>query len=291
MSYEVSDESYAGVNGSCTKHTKIEGSSVTGTMSSKGNHRDRRFRITGSFPGGEIPEPMVVVAPAWIVGGTHVAYGSHAARRLPEELAIRGLVDLDLHDEAAVVQFVSDHGIINKRSSDTDQLIQQDIFFDTPQPNDETMVRITDVQYWLLTAQLLARHCIAARCGEDVLEVWRGWGYRSVDSAKFNYVRFLNRAMSSYSVRLFAEYEIDGEVPVNLDPEVGLFSALCTQLFNIEVANERVNRCERCRGAFVHQLGRSNHQQYRKSGVQYCSKSCANAAAQQKYRERKKAGL
>jgi hypothetical protein len=266
---------------------------VSGTMSTKGKYKDRGFRITGSFPGGEIPEPMVVVMPARIVGGTHVEYhGRREVRRLPEELAIRGLVDLDLHDEAAVVQFVSDHGMINKRSSNTDQLIEAIDYSDTPQPNDETMVRITDVQYWLLTAQLLARHCIAARCGEDVLEVWRASrGYDSVDSAKFNYIGFLNRAMSSYSVHIFAEYEIDGELRVNLDLEVGLFSALCTQLFNIEVANERVNRCERCRGGFVHQLGRANHQQYRKSGVQYCSKSCANAAAQQKYRERKKAGL
>jgi hypothetical protein len=59
------------------------------------------------------------------------------------------------------------------------------------------------------------------------------------------------------------------------------------RLFSMENALGREFR-PKCGTRFVHQRGRSIHGQSRSQGVIYCTSSCARAAAQHRYRQRKK---
>ena len=73
-------------------------------------------------------------------------------------------------------------------------------------------------------------------------------------------------------------------------PEVGLFSAACGQIFNFLVGEYTVRRCENepCKRAFVNQLGTAEHGQYRSAGdLRFCTPECAHAERQRRYRRRK----
>jgi hypothetical protein len=69
---------------------------------------------------------------------------------------------------------------------------------------------------------------------------------------------------------------------------VPLFSTCCLELFNHMVEDATYRRCEndRCGRVFVRQKGRSEVGQHRRTGIMYCSNTCARAVAQRRYRER-----
>jgi hypothetical protein len=70
-----------------------------------------------------------------------------------------------------------------------------------------------------------------------------------------------------------------------------LWAVCCLELFN-HVAERAVYReCanELCKRPFVRQIGRSRYGQRRKSGVRFCTHTCARAQAQRNYRRRRAA--
>jgi hypothetical protein len=70
-----------------------------------------------------------------------------------------------------------------------------------------------------------------------------------------------------------------------------LWSVCCLELFNHIVEGALIKDCanERCRRPFVRQIGRSAHGQRRRTGVRFCSDSCARAQAQRQYARRRRA--
>jgi hypothetical protein len=67
---------------------------------------------------------------------------------------------------------------------------------------------------------------------------------------------------------------------------VTFFEALCAQLANAIAENAPLHRCENetCGTWFSRQVGRADAGQYRTKGVKFCSKSCAKAEMERRYR-------
>lgn len=76
-----------------------------------------------------------------------------------------------------------------------------------------------------------------------------------------------------------------------LNREFSLANVLAVQMFNFAVQRPHVSHCEQCKSAYVRHRGRSQYGGHRSDtgkGVKYCSATCANTAAQQRYRDRQR---
>jgi hypothetical protein len=71
---------------------------------------------------------------------------------------------------------------------------------------------------------------------------------------------------------------------------IDLWATCCLELFNHIAEGATYKECanERCQRPFVRQIGRSLYGQRRRTGVRFCSHSCARAKAQRGYQQRKR---
>jgi hypothetical protein len=74
-----------------------------------------------------------------------------------------------------------------------------------------------------------------------------------------------------------------------LGPDTTLLAICFLELYNHIIQDAHYHTCRHCHRLFVHQRGRAEAGQHKSSGVIYCSRHCAKAAASRTYRARKKA--
>jgi hypothetical protein len=96
-------------------------------------------------------------------------------------------------------------------------------------------------------------------------------------------VNLLNDALTPYHPRL--ELNVPGVAWQIGVPAPGLYSAMVLQLYNHIAEEAQYRRCENCDRIFVRQRDRAEQGRYRTEGLRYCSKRCAWAAGQRKWRE------
>ena len=260
-----------------------------------------RLRIS-TWPGVVVPVPPVRRVPFEAVDDYLVLMRRDpgTAEPLPDELAIRDLRAVDCLDREAVLSFVRDHGTIARTSKESELLLE---VTEPARPAGATPHWI----YWkhvaahLWQAQLLAAHAVAHLDGDYVLPVWRRFtGFcPDEDAAWLWFQEALNKAIGWYSTRVevvlpLRTFDIPGAMETMTKsglPEIGLYSALCLQVFNILTEGLPTHECanERCDNRFIRQDGRAKAGQYRTVGVDYCSDRCAKAQAQRNHYDRKKA--
>ena len=100
------------------------------------------------------------------------------------------------------------------------------------------------------------------------------------------FVHILHPALAPYHPRL--ELIVPGVAwPLGI-PAPGLYSAMVLQLYNHIVEGAVYRRCGNCDRIFVRQRDRAIRGRYRTEGLKYCSKNCAWAAGQRKWRQNKR---
>lgn len=278
------------------------------------------------WPGTALDEPCVwrsvpLMEDDWDGWIAWVAPGDRS-KGLPMELVIRELLDLDLSDAYAVVEFLRFHGVISiphpnvvlgvppnlkygdfLRQRDEHAARDREIRAEAAERfgfGRRPAVHLQDVRQYLFDAQRLAKTWIAFMDDDHVWPIWMSddgvqrsgkaaasWAAKCNTDAWAEFVHTLNEGLKHFAARA----ELTWEDHTIGEPRAGLYSALCVQLYNLMVAgHEEVRTCanETCRHRFIHQRGGAVYGQYRSSGVIYCTNRCAKTQGQRELRRRKK---
>lgn len=241
------------------------------------------------LPPIEVERSPVQVIDGWLSYTAPASRAQAEAQRAPlgHEVAIRELLKLDVDDDDDLLAFITAHGVINRKVDLLDLHVQRS---SPPGPGE---AHLNDARTFLHVAQCLARHVLAARQQEKVVPAWAGFYNDQITEqiAWTTFSSYLSRGLRAFHARVeFTLVEGMTEPLTTGVPRVGLYSALCHQLFNLFVDEAPVMRCmnETCGQAFVRQVGRAQYGQHRTQGVRYCSKSCARSQAERQRRRRMK---
>lgn len=116
----------------------------------------------------------------------------------------------------------------------------------------------------------------------------------NVNQAWVYFGQILDAGLKHYQVRLEAGWAFDDpsrDFVMVGSPDIGLFSGLCVQLFNIVTSDLPIRRCanETCGRTFSSQIGRAKKGSSRVDGsVPSCTASCLNSQMQRESRWRKR---
>jgi hypothetical protein len=189
-----------------------------------------------------------------------------------------------------VLQFCDKHGAITLQYRDLRDLsVEPYLTYPVTKPEGSPN-HLLDVLYYLASAQALARHWLAECDGEDVRDAWAGSGLlgsaATHEDAWMQWVDCLNSGLAALRVRAELPVSWSDDAVVGV-PRVGLYSALCIQIYNLATEGHRPRTCgdETCRRRFVRQRGGAKAGQYRLTGVTYCSPVCARREGQRKRRQ------
>lgn len=236
-----------------------------------------------------IPIPPVPWRDVTVKDGWLTWHPPEETREIPEELFLRELLDLDVDDQDAVIDFVRWHGMIGARFHEVGTLpAEAQAIVARPPPLNTFWNHAVDVEWHLRTGRALTRHWLAELAGDPPAEAWSSEGFMpgyelDTDWARMEFFNHLNYGLRHYQLMVVPDDA--GQGPVG-----DLFGGLCLQLAN-HIAEQAIARvCGHCGRPFVRQLGGAGYGQYRMEGVIYCTPKCARARAAREYRRRKKEG-
>lgn len=254
-----------------------------------------------------------------------------AQGRPPKQVAEAGeiyleLIETDLDDESAILNFVNRFGILNVRYRAFTLLEALPGLREQVIPALETAAgRGLDTPgRGISTDETLAEFRLGARLIGDLVHAWQihsgaepepptyEWQsipdghaiiaseeYRLLEEKGFNLsagyeadrflLSILNPALTPFHPRLDST-GLAEQAPGAIFQLVPLYATCCLELYNHISDNTPYRNCanETCRRLFIRQIGRAEHGQHRSEGVKYCSKHCARARAQRQYRQRKR---
>lgn len=256
-------------------------------------HEQAQLGIT-PWPGVPVPLPPIAHRPVTLVEGEFLWMPPPTTyREVPEELFLRGLLELEVDDPGQVAAFLDEFGMIAMEYDYRAVLpmpVVRVLNAAAQHPLADRARHVLHATWYLKTARALVRHWIAHENDEPLAPVWHseeiGVGVQYDRDAWPLFAERINAGLRNYHARVEVPSQVlDGMFGA---PELGLYSGLCLQLLNhiAEAMPARWCANETCGRLFVRQQGRAEYGLYHTKGVIYCSKSCARAQAQREYRRR-----
>lgn len=174
-------------------------------------------------------------------------------------------------------------------------------------------VHVDEVMYRLRVLRQLSAHALAYRRGDYVADVWPKQSKRehaetikglqklskgsvTEDDPRFveaieahawgDFVDYADLALRPFHVRVWVNV---GHPSYDIGtPHPTLYEAAVLQIVNDLAEDVDYRDCPHCHRTFGRQVGRAKQGQNRRTGVTYCSPSCASAARVRAYRARKR---
>jgi predicted RNA-binding Zn-ribbon protein involved in translation (DUF1610 family) len=152
-------------------------------------------------------------------------------------------------------------------------------------------IHIYEIAYRMRVLDVLGRHAVAYRNGNYLAPIWtkanpRRRECRSEAEAWQQFQRYANAALATFHVGIQVQagvWDVGAETHT-------LLAVGALQIYNDLVDEVEYLTCPNCGQIFARQVGGSMHYS-RRTGVTYCSPSCATAARVKAYRARKRAEM
>ncbi len=220
--------------------------------------------------------------------------------QLEPEFYLWELADLDLDDSSAIAEFVSMFGPLTSknmgrkfRAAETVFGMQRDLIGKKKGFDAQDVLPLEEFRFAAgtlrdVTGAVLANAGVLGAA--DMVSAWQTGppfdraGGEVVHQAMAWAVEVLNSGLTPFAPRL-ALSEARDDTEAGRTPCSELYNAVCLEIFNDVAGGSTFRTCEKCGRAFVRQRGRAVYGQHkREANLRYCSKRCANAAAQAAHR-------
>jgi hypothetical protein len=238
------------------------------------------------------------------VGPTEQLPYSEAAGdgQLEPEFYLWELPDVDLSNPDAIAHFVSEFGPLTCQTmgrkfmgAETGFRMLRNLIVEKTDAGKEGVLPLDEFRFAARTLRDITR-ALLANAGvldaDKMVKAWetkrpfQGSGEEARAQALTWAVDALNAGLTPFGPRLVLRGATGG-VGAGTEPCTELYNAICLEIFNDVAAGSTFRRCDKCGRVFVRQRGRAVYGQHkREAQLRYCSKRCANAAAQAAHRKK-----
>ncbi len=263
-----------------------------------------RFRLT-VWPQFPLPIPRVARREVMSFDDDLLVFGSYLPPvELPDEFYLRELQDLDPGDDQEVLDFTTQWGLLCAPASWGADLplvprplalamsTRDDFVTIDEQLKPEWVVHVEEIRHRVRVLRAMVGHWELANDVSTGTSAWKKQGlgvHRGPGGSWRTFRDHLNAGLGV--VQPFADVVTDA-APREANEGLVLnstYDAAMRQLFNHVLEGAAYRRCGLvgCGNLFYRQRGRSEHGQYRTSGVTYCTAECGDNQAARNYRARK----
>jgi hypothetical protein len=220
--------------------------------------------------------------------------------QLEPEFYLWELSDLDLDDPTAIAEFVSTFGPLTSRKMGRKFLAAEavygmlrDLIGEKRGIDPQDVLPLEEFRLAARTLRDATRGLLAGAGVLSADELAREWeskrlfkraGDEAVKLATAWAIDVINAGLVPFAPHLAPCEPPNGSEPART-PSSELYSVICLEIFNDIAGGSTFRRCDKCGRVFVRQRGRAVYGQHKRvASLRYCSKRCANAAAQAAHR-------
>ena len=220
--------------------------------------------------------------------------------QLEPEFYLWELTDLDLADPTAIAEFVSTFGPLTSKNmgrkflaAETVFGMQRNLIGEKRGLDPDDVLPLAEFRFAAATLRDVTRAVLANARVMGAGHMVHAWetkppfdcvGDEAVEQALAWAVDVLNAGLAPFAPRL-ALSTTPNAAETGPPPCSELYNVICLEIFNDLAGGSTFRTCEKCGRVFVRQRGRAVYGQHkREANLRYCSKRCANAAAQAAHR-------